>query len=189
MPVRLRRLLSSTSIVAVCVVAVVVLLVAPGWLAGRSAGGGPGQPRPSAPTGPADAIGSRNWTAVECPRHAVGCPVPTVLNLGGARFLHRSTHRQQVRQREPDTRSINLDVSPAGGRRWLLVGAQDASSASQLSITLGDREPAPLPPGTLTFLSVPGKHRRVEVTVADFGRPGGREVLHLEEYDALLGGP
>jgi hypothetical protein len=183
-PPHARRLLSSVSLVATTVVVVVALLVLPGRFA-RGGTAGPDRPQRPTPTVEPDAVGARNWTAVECPGHALGCRVPTVLNLGGARFLHRHSHQQVVEQREPRTRTLVHTVSPAGGKRWVLVGADGASSASQLSVRLGDKPSASIPSGTLTLLSVPGKHKPVQVTVADYGRSGAREALHIEEYDAL----
>lgn len=184
MPPHARRLLSSVSLVATTVLVVVALLVLPGWLA-RGGATGPAEPQRPTPTVEPDSVGARNWTAVECPGHALGCRVPTVLNLGGARFLHGRGHRQAVEQRDPPSRTLVHTVSPAGGKRWILVGADGASSASQLSVRLGDRPSDSIPSGTLTLLSVPGKHKPVQVTVADYGRSGAREVLHIEEYDAL----
>ncbi len=183
-PIHHRRLLSSVSVVAVSVLAVVLVLVAPRWLAGR-ASQGPVPPGVPEPTREAQTVGTRDWHALECPGHAVGCRVPTLLNLGGARFLHRHGHRQAVLRRDPSTRTLVRTVSPASGRRWILVGADGASSASELSIKLGDAPSASIPPGSLTMLSIPGRSHPVRVTVADYGRAGGREVLQIEEYDAL----
>jgi hypothetical protein len=178
-----RRLLSSVSLVTATVVVVVALLVLPGRFA-RGGATGPDQPPTPTPTAEVDAVGTRNWTAAECPAHALGCRVPNVLNLGGARFLHRRSHSRVVQQRDPATRTLVHTVSPAGGKRWVLIGADGASSASQLSIKLGNAA-ASIPPGTLTMISVPGKRRPVQVTVADYGRSGAGEVLRIEEYDAL----
>ena len=184
MPLHPRRLLTSASIVAVSVAAVVAVLVLPGWVA-RSGTTGPDRPTPPSPTGEVEAVGTRDWSALECPGHAVGCRVPDMLNLGGARFLHGHGHRQAVDQRDPSTRTLVRTISPGGGRRWLLVGADGATSSSQLSITLGHAPSASIPPGTLTFLSVPGTHRPVQVTVSDYGYNRGPELLRIEEYDAL----
>jgi hypothetical protein len=181
-PSSARRLLSSVSLVVATVAAVVALLVLPGRVA-REGPTGPGQPPSPTPTQEADAVGSRNWTAVTCPGHGTGCRAPTVLNLGGARFLHQRSHRQAVVQRDPSTRTLVQEVSPAGGKGWVLVGADGASSASQLSIRLGGTA-ASIPSGNLTLISVPGKHRPVQVTVSDYGRSGGHEVLRIEEYSA-----
>ena len=186
-PLHARRLLSSMSVV----VATVVVVVG----AARAAR----TDRPQQPAAPAArtshrcrrprsrtaAVGSRNWTAITCPGHGLGCRVPTCSTSGGARFQHGRSHRQDVEQREPSSRTLSVRVSPNGGRRWVLVGADGSSSASELSIRFSDRVAAVIPSGTLTLLSVPGKSRPAEVTVSDYGRSGADEVLRIEEYDAL----
>ena len=108
-----------------------------------------------------------------------------MINLAGAGFLHVGGHRQSLRQRDVASRTLVTSVRTASGRRWLLVGAVGASSASTLSLQLGTGDPSALLPGTLTFLSVPTSRTRLRVTIADYGRPGAHEVLRVEEYDAL----
>ena len=183
MPLHARRLLSSLSVVVGTVVVVVALLVLPGRFA-RGGSTGPDQPPTPTPTQAIDAVGSRNWTATTCPGPGHGCRVPTVLNLGGARFQHKRSHTRAVVPGDPSTRTLVRTVSPAGGKAWVLVGADGASPTSQLSIRLGS-EAASIPPGTLTLVSVPGKKRPVQVTVSDYGRSGSHEVLQIEEYEAL----
>jgi hypothetical protein len=182
-PPHARRLLSSLSVVVATVAVVVVLLVLPGRFAGGGIAG-PDQPGNPTPTQQIDAVGSRDWAAVTCPGPGHACRVPTVLNLGGARFEHRRSHTRSVQQGDPATRTLVHVVSPAGGRRWVLVGADGAGPAAQLSIRIGS-EAASIPPGTLTLVSVPGKKRSVQVTVSDYGTNGAHEVLRIEEYDAL----
>ena len=160
------------------------VLSVPGWLMAASPGG-PGQPRPPTPTPAEETIGTRDWGTQECPGKVARCRVPSLINLAGASFLHVGSHRQAVRQRDLGSRTLATSVTTASGRRWLLVGATGASSASSLSVQLGPGEPAALLPGTLTFLSVPESRGRVQVTIADYGRPSAHEVLRVEEYDAL----
>jgi hypothetical protein len=179
-----RRSIITLACIAASVAAVVAVLAAPGWLVAAGPGG-PAKPLPPAPTPPAETIGTRNWAAQECPRKASRCPVPSLLNLAGASFVHVASHRQSVRQRDLASRTLATSVPSASGRRWVLVGAIGASSASALSVQLGAGDAAVVLPGTLTFLSVPGSRARVQVTIADYGRPGAREALRIEEYDAL----
>ena len=169
-------MLSSSFLVVVCVAVVVVVLVLPSWVARNSATGGPTQ-------GP-DEIGTRTWTATSCPGRGLDCRVPTSLDLGGARFVHVHGHRQAVSQGDDGSRTLVRRISPASGRRWLLVGADGTSSASRLSLTLGQQRTSPISSGTLTLVAVPGTHRPVRVVVSDDGTVGGHEVLRIEEYDA-----
>lgn len=170
--------------VAVSVAAVVALLVVPSWVA-RNEPSGPGGPRQPAPSPAVDRIGTRAWSAVDCPHRATSCAVPTMLNLGGARFVHHHSTRQLVQQRDSRTRTLVRVVSPARGRRWVLVGAQGTSTSSRLSVRLGDATAARLASGALTFIAVPGTRRPVQVTVSDDGLAGGGETLQIEEYDSI----
>ena len=177
-------MLSSSFLVVLCVAVVVVVLVLPSWVARNSATGGPDQPVPPAPTQGPYEIGTRTWTATSCPGRGLGCRVPLSLDLGGARFVHVHSHRQGVSQRDPGTRTLVRRVSPASGRRWLLVGADGTSSASELSLTIAQQLTSPISSGTLTLVAVPGTHRPVRVVVSDYGTVGVHEVLRIEEYDA-----
>jgi hypothetical protein len=179
-----RRSIITLACIAATVAAVIVVLSVPGWLMASSTGG-PGQPRPPTPTPQQDTVGTRDWQAKECPAKVTRCRVPPLINLAGAAFVHVGSHRQSVRQRDLGSRTLATSVAGASGRRWVLVGAIGTSSASALTVQLGPGEPAAVLPGTLTFLSLPSTHGRVEVTVADYGRPGAHEVLRVEEYDAM----
>jgi hypothetical protein len=179
-----RRSLITLACIAATVAAVVAVLSVPGWLMAASTGG-PGRPRPPTPTPQVETIGTRDWGIRECPGKVAKCRVPSLINLAGAGFLHVRSHRQPVRQRDLGSRRLATSVAAASGRRWVLVGAIGAGSASALSVQLGTRDPATVLPGTLTFLSLPANRGRVQVTVADYGRPGAHEVLRVEEYDAL----
>jgi hypothetical protein len=179
-----RRSIGTLACIAASVAAVVAVLAAPGWLIPAGTGG-PAKPLPPAPTPPAETIGSRNWAAQQCPGKVSQCRVPSLINLAGASFVHVRSHRQPVLQRDLASRTLVTSVAPASGRRWVLVGATGASSASALSVQLGSGDAAVVPPGTLTFLSLPQSRVRVPVTIADYGRPGAHESLRIEEYDAL----
>lgn len=181
---RARRSIVTVACIAASVAAVVAVLSVPGWLLAASTAG-PGRPQLPTPTPQEETIGTRGWGVQECPGKAARCQVPMVINLAGAAFLHVGGHRQSVRQRDVASRTLVTSVRAASGRRWLLVGAIGASSASALSVQLGDGEPSALLPGTLTFLSVPTSRSRVQVMIADYGRPAANEVLRVEEYDAV----
>jgi hypothetical protein len=173
----------TSACVAASVAAVVAVLAVPGWLAAGVSG--PSEPLPPVPTPREETIGTRSWTAQECPGGGSRCAVPAVLDVAGARFLHVGGHRQAVHQRDLPSRTLVTTVDAGSGRRWLLVGATGASSASALSVQLGSGESAVVRPGTLSFLSVPEGRQRVQVTLADYGRPSAGERLRIEEYDAL----
>ena len=178
-----RRSITTLACIAASVAAVVVVLSVPGWLMTASTGG-PSQPLPPVPTHREETIGTRDWAAQECPGMTPTCQVPTLLDRAGTQFLHVRSHRQPVRRRDVASRTLVTAVDAASGRRWLLVGALGASSASTLSVQLGWGHAAVLLPGTLTFLPVPGEGRHVQVTIADYGRPSAHETLRVEEYDA-----
>ena len=109
------------------------------------------------------------------------------MDVDGDRLRHTASHRQSVRRSDPGSRTLVSTLAPAAqsgsGHRWVLVGAVGASSASVLSVAFGDADSAPITDASLTLLPVPGSGP-VRVTVADYGRISGHEVLHIEEYVA-----
>lgn len=172
--------LTSAGVVTVSVLAVVAVLVLPAWLSG-STSSGPSEPRRPTPTRQADeSAGTRSWTPQNC---SEDCSAPPVLNLGGARFLHQRGHRRQVNQ-SSDSNALSQSVRAAGGRRWILVGAVAAGPGSQLSVKLDDAGSLSVASGKLSLIALPIRRGSVEVTLADYGRPGPQEVLRIEEYDA-----
>ena len=91
-------------------------------VAGAAGPSGPAQPLPPAPVAQVETIGTRDWACAGVPAGTSHCRVPSLLDLGGARFRHVRSHRQAVRQRDVASRTL---VTHRVGRR---PGAAGSSS-------------------------------------------------------------
>ena len=128
---------------------------------------------------PAEGPGSRDWRALDCVGSA--CAVPRTLDLHGRTFTSLRGIRGEVRRNDVTTRTLRWTVRPGQPLR-VLVGAEGASSASDLVVQVGNAPAVAVPDGRLTLLDLPASDRIVAVTLVERGRFGADETLRIQEY-------